>query len=170
MMFFLNRRFKESDDNFTSVSCKGKSVVDYICIQRDNYVSCKFFQVISPSSLVDRYSSYDYVGERSKLRNHYMLKCQVQYQAKTCVDSQTSTPTRRTQCKNRKYKHQAIPEDFLSSELVLRALSDLIRRIQTCRGTQQNIGSVYDQFCDTLIREMNDTIPSWMFQKSRKAL
>ena len=30
MMFALNGRFKESDDNFTSVLCKGKSVVDYI--------------------------------------------------------------------------------------------------------------------------------------------
>ena len=42
-----------------------------------------------------------------------------------------------------------------------RALSDLIRRIETCRETQQNIDSVYDQFCDTLIREMNETIPSF---------
>ena len=82
------------------------------------------FQVKSPSSLVDKYSLYEYVGERSKLPDHYMLKCQVQYRAKTCVDLQTSTPTRRTQCKNRKYKLQAIPEDFLSSELVRRALSD----------------------------------------------
>ena len=35
-MFVLNGRFNGSDNNFTSVSTRGKAVVDYICVPCDD--------------------------------------------------------------------------------------------------------------------------------------
>ena len=46
-MCVLNGRFRDTDDNFTSVSTKGKSVVDYMCVpNHDNFSQFESFQVI----------------------------------------------------------------------------------------------------------------------------
>ena len=159
----LNGRFKESEDNFTSVSSKGKSVVDYICVPHDNFSEFQSFQVISPSSLVAKYNLHDCIGERSRLPDHYILKCKFRYRQVINDDtsSEQKTFSNRTLFNGRKFKLKQIPEAFLSSDLVRRAFLDLINRIESSRETQQNVDYVYDQFCDTLIKEMNSTVPSF---------
>ena len=68
-----------------------------------------------------------------------------------------------------KYKLKQIPEAFLASDLIRRAFLDLINHIELSRETQENVDSIYDQFCNTLIKEMNTTIPSFDCSKrSRK--
>ena len=81
-MCVLNGRFNESKDNFTSVSTKGKSVVDYFCVPHDNFSDFQNFQVISPSSLVTKHNLHDYTGERNKLPDHYILRCEFRYRGK----------------------------------------------------------------------------------------
>ena len=162
-MCVLNGRFRESDNNFTSVSSKGKSIVNYICVPHDNFPEFQSFQVISPSSLVAKYNFHDCIGERSKLPDHYILKCEFRYRVKINDDTTTEqkTPTNRILFNCRKFKLKTIPEDFLSSDLVRRVFLDLIYRTESSKETQQNVDLVYDQFCDTLIREMNSTIASF---------
>ena len=63
-MYVLNGRFRESDNSFTSVSSKGKSIVDYICVPHDNFPEFQSFQVTSPSSLVAKYNFHDCIGEQ----------------------------------------------------------------------------------------------------------
>ena len=166
-MCILNGRFKESKDNFTSVSPKGKSVVDYICIPHDNFSEFQSFQVISPSSLVAKYNLHDCIGERSRLPDHYILKCEFRYREVINDDTSSKQKTlpNRTLFNCRKFKLKQIPEAFFSSDLVRRAFLDLINRIESSRETQQNVDYVYDQFCDTLIKKMNSTIPSFHCSK-----
>ena len=136
-MCVLNGRFRDTDDNFTSVSTKGKSVVDYMCVPHDNFSQFESFQVISPSSLVAKYNLHNSIGERSKLPDHYILKCKFRYRSNvhgdTCASNEQSVPAIRPQFNSSKYKLQKIPETFLSSELVRRAFLDLTNQIELSR-------------------------------------
>lgn len=43
----LNGRFDSNTDNSTSVSIRGRSVVDFVCVPHDCFNSCENFEVIS---------------------------------------------------------------------------------------------------------------------------
>ena len=58
------------------------------------------------------------------------------------------------------YKLKRIPANFLSSELTRRAFLVIIRSIELCRETQDNVDNLYDDFCNKLISEMDTNIPS----------
>ena len=47
----LNGRLIDCD-NFTSISTKGKAVVDYICVPHDMLSRCKYFSVLTAESIV----------------------------------------------------------------------------------------------------------------------
>ena len=40
-MCLLNGRFDESENNYTSVSTRGKAVVDYICVPHEVFENCR---------------------------------------------------------------------------------------------------------------------------------
>ncbi len=67
----LNGRF--SNDNFTSISRKGKAVVDYLCVPHDTFTSCKDFKVVRVQEIVDQHGLHGLLGERSRLPDHSVL-------------------------------------------------------------------------------------------------
>ena len=160
---FLNERLCSENDDFTSVSTRGKAVVDYICVPHECYKNCSNFRVISPESLVHRHNLQHLLGPRSKLPDHYFLTFDFSY-------SYYSIPSDNNTCKempentqkpfiDRKYKLNRLPSNFMNSNICRPAFTELINRIELCRENQNNIDLVYDSFCDTLIREMNDSVP-----------
>ena len=104
-----------------------------------------------------------WLGPRSKLPDHYFLTFDFSY-------SYYSIPSDNNTCKEmpeniqkpfieRKYKLNRLPSNFMNSNICRAAFTELINRIELCRENQNNIDLVYDSFCDTLIREMNDSVP-----------
>ena len=69
----LNGRECAENDDFTSVSTRGKAVVDYICVPHECYKNCSNLRVTSPESLVHRHNLQHLLGPRSKLPDHYFL-------------------------------------------------------------------------------------------------
>ena len=66
------------------------------------------------------------------------------------------------------YKLKRIPENSLGSPLAQNAFLGIIRNIQLCRETQNNIENVYDDLCVKLYKEMNDNIPSFDWSNKTK--
>ncbi len=50
-MCVLNGRCEVNDDNFTSISRRGKAVVDYLCVPHDVFHTCKYFKVFTVQSI-----------------------------------------------------------------------------------------------------------------------
>jgi hypothetical protein len=169
-MCVLNGRFNEDRNTFTSGSVRGKSVADYVCVPRDCFNACNNFEVISPASILDKHNLKSLIGERSKLPDHYILRFTYNYS--TAITDETNNPANqqsRPPFNTRIYKLKRIPDDFLSSNLAKTAFRNLIRNIELCRENQHNIDLIYDQFCNTLIKEMNEHIPSFdCSKKTRK--
>ena len=51
----VNGRVKPQCDNYTFVSRRGKSVVDYFCIPHDCLKFCVYFKVIAMSNIIGKY-------------------------------------------------------------------------------------------------------------------
>ena len=57
----LNGRFPE--DNYTCISRKGKSVVDYICVPIDTFKNVKNFKVFKVQSIAEKSKLHEFIGE-----------------------------------------------------------------------------------------------------------
>ena len=63
-MCVLNGRF--SNDNYTCISQKGRSVVDYICVLQDQYNMYSDFEVHTVTNLIDRFSLVELISDVSR--------------------------------------------------------------------------------------------------------
>ena len=62
------------------------------------------------------------------------------------------------------FKLKRIPDNFFfffSLDLARNAFVSIIRHIELCRETQNNIDALYDDFCVKLFKEINENIPSF---------
>ncbi|WAR27263.1 hypothetical protein MAR_012967, partial [Mya arenaria] len=139
----LNGRICIDNDNFTSVSRKGRSVVDYICIPHDMFIKCKSFSVLPSQSIVDKHSLHGLLGERSRVPDHSVLIA--------CFETDYNdlyvhedTPSRA------RYDLKRLPQDFMSSETAKLAISNLISRIQSARETQTEMDTIYENLCSII--------------------
>ena len=75
----LNGRFDNNTDNSTSMSIRGRSVVDFVCVPHDCFNSCANFEVISPASIIDDHNLQSLLGERSSISDHNFLRFTYKY-------------------------------------------------------------------------------------------
>ncbi|XP_053391424.1 uncharacterized protein LOC128554201, partial [Mercenaria mercenaria] len=153
----LNSRFQ--NDNFTSISMKGKSVVDYICVPHDVFQQCQSFSVITIQSFVDENDLHGLIGQRSCLPDHSVLLVRVSLNIDISrADRFTNNPSTPTSFK---YKLNHIPTDFMNRDIARLAILEVIGRIESARDTQFEIDSIYCKLCDTILNEMNHSIPRY---------
>ena len=65
----LNGRFGPGD-NYTSISRKGRAVVDYICVPHDTFSHCTNFTVTTVQEITDQRNLHGLLGHRSRLPDH----------------------------------------------------------------------------------------------------
>ena len=145
---------------------KGKSVVDYVCVPHDVFDKCKSFKVITVGSIVDNNALYNLISERSRLPDHSVLITEFavttsRHEQFTGSENDTIRP---------QFKLSRIPVDFTGSELPRRAFLDIVNEIEQCREKQENIDNIYGNLCNVIISEMNDRIPKYCFNNSKKRL
>ncbi|VDI73918.1 Hypothetical predicted protein [Mytilus galloprovincialis] len=150
-MCVLNGRYDPVHDDFTCVSGRGKSVVDYICVPHDALKLIESFQVITARSIVENFNLFEFLGERSKVPDHSVILTEF----KTYEEANESYQV--TSSLPKRYKLNSIPNDFLASDMRKTALQTLIFRIETTRENQTNMDNIYD-LCNIIIDEMNAKI------------
>ena len=152
----LNGLFR--NDNFTSVSTKGRSVVNYICVPHDNSKQCKQFEVLQMQSIIDDRNLHGFIGERSRIPDHALLRTEVVI---SCMDFHDDQAPSNNFYEDIRYKVHKIPRDFIGNSLVGRALQELIDLIESSRETQIEIDTLYTSLCDIIIREMDSSVPKY---------
>ncbi|XP_060597076.1 uncharacterized protein LOC132750994 isoform X1 [Ruditapes philippinarum] len=155
----LNSRFE--NDAFTSISPKGKSVVDYICVPHDVFQKCIMFKILSMQCIIDEYELHEYIGDRSYLPDHSALLTHISLNCDYCIpqngqlDNNTNTPSQL------RYKLNLIPDNFMDRDIAKRALLEIIESIESSRESQEEIDSLYNKLCETITNEMNHSIPRY---------
>lgn len=161
----LNGRFK-NDDNFTSISRKEKAVVDYICIPHDSFKNIKSFAVMTIQSIVDRLKLYTLINEKSRLPDHSVLVCEFMVTGHSIFSR--SSEGKNEQQRQTRFKLNCVPVDFMNEERNRLALLNIIEEIEACRETQINVDDIYNKLCNTIINEMNNTIPKLETKSAKK--
>ena len=136
-----------NNDNFTCVSKKGRSVVDYVLIPHGNLPSVSDFKVNMISDLINIFS--DDVPE--KRPDHSLLEWKL-----SAVD--TNAPDSAVDDNESKPKHfnmAKLKADFLSDESCANRINETIIRIENELTSNKCINESYNNFVDFLINEMD---------------
>ncbi len=149
-----------------SISPKGKSVVDYLCVPHDVFQQCNSFRVITIQSIIDDHSLHGLLGQRSRPPDHSVLIARV-YVNSTYRAANTDTGHITTDSQP-KYKLNNIPSNFMSSDISRRSLVEIISLIESSRETQHEIDNIYSKLCDSIVTELESTVPRYEVVRSIK--
>ncbi|CAC5382451.1 unnamed protein product [Mytilus coruscus] len=69
----LNGPSGEKSNTFTSISLKGKAVVDYVCVPHDIVENCKNFEIITCNEIIESKRIQHLIGTRSRIPDHEFL-------------------------------------------------------------------------------------------------
>ena len=72
-MCTLNGRFSSANDNFTCISPRGKSVVDFVLVPHDTLQSCIDFRVDSVTDIMETYGLMSLESTHCKRPDHSLL-------------------------------------------------------------------------------------------------
>ncbi len=113
----LNGRFDPSFDNFTSITGRGKSVVDYIFCPHDQFGYFSDFKVITCKEIANKYSLQHLIGEKSKLPDHALLK--VNLCVVSVMNENIDTKHKdHSSMPSVTYKVSNIPDSFMNTDTV----------------------------------------------------
>ena len=138
----LNGRFDQSKDNFTSVSCKGLTVVDYfIC----PYSSLNLYSDFQVHDILDIIKPKD-IPIDSTIPDHRLLTVEFKQ------------PQRSSKIKNiKRVKVRSIPMGYMQDSVVLEQLCMLADQLAS-ENQQVDINLIYESFCGIIDDQLEITI------------
>ena len=138
----LNCRLRT--DDFTNVSTRGKSVVDYALTPREQFSAlCEF----SLSDIVNDFNLQDYKPSDYSVLLWSKRKCNVK---STLEIPDTANPGRLSE---KYYFFDNISASFLNRENSLHMISDCINRIELHQERDKNVAEAYTCFVDLIRTE-----------------
>lgn len=151
-MCILNGR-NSKNNNFTSVSTKGCSVVDYVLVPYECLDRYNKFEVLLATNIVDRSVGIQSI-ENISIPDHSILRWEIVL--KTSV-SQSETNENHNEPRKTyiKYDRQNVPEEFMCSDNILSQINHLIVKLEQNQNEQTYVDSVYNSFTKVIEGEMN---------------
>ncbi|CAC5383691.1 unnamed protein product [Mytilus coruscus] len=143
----LNGRIGIND--FTYISPRGRSVVDYICVPYEQLESVLDFKIMRMSDIIN---TLNYNPE--SIPDHSLLSCDIKYPVN--VDEISNHYANEVKIKRNARK---IPDDFLISDEVRHKVLDTIEKIEHSVYLDQNVQNAYDEFHKLIMNEMETKLP-----------
>ena len=173
----VNGRFDEKDNNFTFISSRGKSVVDYFFVSIEHLNTCKKFEVLQSRELLNKYCDIRTVDLIGCIPDHSLLSLIVDVPS-MCTNvinglNDTDTVNSYQTINNadishipdvyfNRFKVTEVPTNFMSSENIDIQLLHLSVNINHCGHNRNDLDKLYREFCDIYHDEMS----KW-FKKKR---
>ena len=155
-MCMLNGRNCIKND-FTSVSSKGCSVVDYCIASHDQLSDFQDFKVVRASELINTCGISVSDVAPASIPDHSCLLWHIIYDSVnmfiTPVNSDESNKVRY------KYDVSAVPASFLGNDVLLGEINALIVKLETGFRLQSDIDHAYSDFCTFVRGEMHRMLP-----------
>ena len=145
----VNGRNSVSDD-FTFVSTRGCSVVDYCLTPYESLLRVSNFEVIRASQLVQNANILGQVDMSYAIPDHSFLKWSFKLD---CFQQPESG--KRQGFERIRYKVDSIPESSMSNECIKNEIYNTIANHEYSTKGQFEIDGAYDRFCETVKQSMN---------------
>jgi hypothetical protein len=157
----LNGRNYITND-FTCIRPQGSSVVDYCVVPYEMLHMFKNFEVTKSSDLITKAGLIGSVDVSRGVPDHSVLTWSMAIDngpwASPAIHSYNGTDT--TAQTFTKYDLSDIPDTFMSNEDILLALETAITTLECSSTVQNEIDSVYVEFCETVRAEMSKSLRS----------
>ena len=159
-MCLTNGRLSPQLDNFTFVSSRGRSVVDYMVVPHECLQFCEFFKVDLMSDLMEKFSLSTLLSDKCKVSDHSMLTLKFHH---SYIERQTEnifTDKEDDMQDNnlRFYCFEEKPPNFLTSQTWRSAVTNMINKLQLLKANQRELDSIYSDLCSKLFKEMDSQL------------
>ena len=155
-MSMMNGRISPQYDDYTSVSLKGSSVVDYIAIPIYFIDNCVTFKVHGVNDLLNKFDLYRLLGEGCEAPDNALLTLEFQTRLRTM--GQYSVPSSEGPIETRvrpKYSFDYIPAGFMTSPPWQRVVDELICKIDVMNNYVSECVNLYADLSSQVFTEMN---------------
>ena len=161
-MCVLNGRGDPKLDNYTFISPRGKSVVDYMVTPYSQLTSVSNFHVQSVSELLRK---FDIRPGTAKIPDHSVITCVLNLSCYETLQNETDatntenlTLSYNDQPTFRKYDVRNVPQDILSDDISVEAIERLIHKLENENITQREIDAIYTSLVDVIHTEMDNNL------------
>ncbi len=158
----VNGRITRENDNFTFISTRGRSIVDYFFTPHECLRQIECFYVDTCSDIISQLGIESLLSDSCKAPDHSLVTVAIQaspfvqirsrmlgannyYQ----VDAENTAP---------RYKVRNLPIDFMNSEQVRNVLLQLIDEINITRENQSCVDEMYSKVVNVIHAEMKDKL------------
>jgi len=151
----LNGRVGNNND-FTRVSSKGQSVVDYCIVSYENLHLFQDFKVVRATDLITK-TGLNMTGlDVRSIPDHSLLYCELHISPSlSSLDTSHASKTEFI-----KYDVKNMPDGFCYSDKIVDRDTETINSLESHEVSQLNINKVYDNFCSIVGEEMKQKLKS----------
>ena len=157
------RNFTHND--FTSISAKGSSVVDYCIVSQDDLSLFSEFMVVRVIDLISDIGSVSSVAPAA-IPDHSVLLCNIQ--TNNLIQASIECELKPEKIMYDKFKLSDVSNNFLVSDEVLTKVNDTISRLEASFRAQGDIDEAYSSWCNIVQDEMYGKLPFKTINKSCK--
>ena len=161
-MCVLNGRLTPEYDNFTSVSTRGRAVVDYIMVPHECYARCQSMHIDLMSSLIARFYLVDLITATSRPSDHSILTCVFETRCYSHTNDNTHSAQDTIKIKLRKkYDFHAPKAVRMSYNTWKLQFSDMTNAIDNFDNQGIiDLDDVYQKLCNIIVTEMDMCLES----------
>ncbi|CAG2186873.1 unnamed protein product [Mytilus edulis] len=151
----LNGRNHLNND-YTYVSTRGSSVVDFCITPFENINSFKKFEVIRASDLANKSLTTGSI-EPKYIPDHSVLCWE--FESAVCENTNKQSLNSHDNRSNHiVYNVKNIPDTWMNDENSINLINSCIANIESCNGIQVELDNIYSEFINVIHNEMNDKL------------
>ena len=159
----INGRVKGKND-FTSVSHRGRSVVDYVLVPHEQLCDIASMSILLMTETIEQFD----LNRCDKIPDHSLLL----WESNMCAPSiESETDISQNRLPRKRFNVTNIPEDFLNNREAVSLIERTIERIESSISEEHGANSAYSAFMDLLQTEMSSKLKSYsntQYSKGRK--
>lgn len=151
----------QGTNNFTSISVKGKSVVDYFVVPIENVSMCSSFNVLPVTEIMHHNNLETFISEWCRPPDHSVFKVGSPLDDDDADDIINDTREQNLQAHDNlseRYKYGTMSPEFLKSSAWIAILDSLINRLENIEKCQSDIDEFYNELLFKVFQEMDEHI------------
>ena len=143
------------DNDFPCISTRGRSVVDYCFVQHDQIEHFSQMNVMAMYDLLQQAFLPGVVDPSQSVPDHSLLCWQIKL-VSSVIGTSNENVGSLPKVTITKHNTDNLPDDWLRSPKFVQQVEDCITRL----AEQNNLDQEYDRFCNRVLTEIDDRLPS----------
>ena len=150
----MNGRLTPELDNFTFVSTRGLSVVDYVLTAHSTFSKCVYFKVDCVNDLLNELNLYSLLSPVCKPPDHSLLSFAFKVEKTNCSESKHSKAE--VLYPKIRYNFSNTPDNFMNSIEWHNVIRNMISNIENNVHSEIELSKWYCKFCEVICSEMDN--------------